>query len=105
MRISDWSSDVCSSDLYTYTYATLGEFLAWTIGWDLILELLTAAAVIAKYWGIYLATVFELFDVPIPTTVGVFGLAMDWGPLPIVRSEERRVGQEGVRRCRSRWSP
>src|SRR3546814_8896341 len=46
---------------YTYTYATLGEFLAWIIGWDLILELLTAAAVIAKYWGIYLATVFELF--------------------------------------------
>src|SRR3546814_10862484 len=38
---------------YTYTYATLGEFLAWIIGWDLILELLTAAAVIAKYWGIY----------------------------------------------------
>src|SRR3546814_160212 len=53
---------------YTYTYATLGEFLAWIIGWDLILELLTAAAVIAKYWGIYLATVFELFDVHIPTT-------------------------------------
>src|SRR3546814_1091767 len=67
---------------YTYTYATLGEFLAWIIGWDLILELLTAAAVIAKYWGIYLATVFELFDVHIPTTFGVFGLAMDW------RSEE-----------------
>src|SRR3546814_1129758 len=44
---------------YTYTYATLGEFLAWIIGWDLILELLTAAAVIAKYWGIYLATVFR----------------------------------------------
>lgn len=69
---------------YTYTYATLGEFLAWIIGWDLILELLTAAAVIAKYWGIYLATVFELFDVHIPTTVGVLGLAVDWGPLFIV---------------------
>src|SRR3546814_8043333 len=36
------------------------------------------------YWGIYLASVFELFDVHIPTTVGVFGLAMDWGPLLIV---------------------
>ena len=29
---------------YTFTYATLGEFLAWIIGWDLILETLTAAA-------------------------------------------------------------
>src|SRR5690606_7171798 len=45
---------------YTYTYATFGELLAWIIGWDLILELLTAGAVIAKYWGIYLATVFDL---------------------------------------------
>ena len=39
---------------YTFTYATMGELLAWIIGWDLILEMLTAAAVIAKYWGIYL---------------------------------------------------
>ncbi|MGY0797928.1 amino acid permease [Lysobacter sp. A286] len=69
---------------YTYTYATLGELLAWIIGWDLILELLTAGAVIAKYWGIYLSTVFDLFDVHIPTTIDVFGLGMDWGPLFIV---------------------
>src|SRR5690606_21292595 len=78
------SSIPVAGSAYTYTYATLGEFLAWIIGWDLILELLTAAAVIAKYWGIYLAMVFELFDVHIPTTIGVFGLAMDWGPLFIV---------------------
>ncbi|HZY34771.1 MAG TPA: amino acid permease [Rhodanobacter sp.] len=69
---------------YTYTYATLGEFLAWIIGWDLVLELLTGAAVIAKYWGIYLSTVFALLDVHIPTTLDVFGLAVDWGPLFIV---------------------
>ncbi|MBJ6982643.1 amino acid permease [Luteimonas sp. MC1572] len=69
---------------YTYTYATLGEFLAWIIGWDLILELLTAGAVIAKYWGIYLGMVFELFEIHIPTTVSLFGLSMDWGPLVIV---------------------
>ncbi|MGY1425457.1 amino acid permease [Lysobacter sp. A289] len=69
---------------YTYTYATMGELLAWIIGWDLILELLTAGAVIAKYWGIYLSTVFDLFDVHIPTTIDVFGLGMDWGPLFIV---------------------
>ena len=34
---------------YTYGYATLGELTAWIIGWDLILEMLTAGAVIAKY--------------------------------------------------------
>jgi APA family basic amino acid/polyamine antiporter len=78
------SSIPVAGSAYTYTYATFGELLAWIIGWDLILELLTAGAVIAKYWGIYLATVFELFDVHIATTFSVFGLAVDWGPLFIV---------------------
>ena len=78
------SSIPVAGSAYTYTYATLGEFLAWIIGWDLILELLTAGAVIAKYWGIYLATVFQLFDVDIPTTIDVAGVGVDWGPLFIV---------------------
>ena len=78
------SSIPVAGSAYTYTYATFGEFLAWIIGWDLLLELLTAAAVIAKYWGIYLSTVFALFDIDIPRTIGVFGLQMDWGPLFIV---------------------
>ena len=33
----------------------MGELFAWIIGWDLILEMLPGAAVIAKYWGVYLA--------------------------------------------------
>jgi len=78
------SSIPVAGSAYTYTYATLGEFLAWIIGWDLILELLTAGAVIAKYWGIYLAMVFQLFDVDIPTTIEVAGIGVDWGPLFIV---------------------
>lgn len=36
---------------YTYTYATLGEFMAWIIGWDLILEYLFAAATVAVGWS------------------------------------------------------
>src|SRR3954462_7087971 len=36
---------------YTYTYATLGEFLAWIIGWDLILESLFSAAAVAVSWS------------------------------------------------------
>ena len=35
---------------YTYSYATLGEFLAWIIGWDLILEYLFAASTVAVGW-------------------------------------------------------
>lgn len=78
------SSIPVAGSAYTYTYATLGEFIAWIIGWDLVLELLTAGAVIAKYWGIYLAMVFELFDVHIPTTIAVLGIGVDWGPILIV---------------------
>ncbi len=69
---------------YTFTYATLGELLAWIIGWDLILEMLTAAAVIAKYWGIYLSTVFDLAGWNVPSTISVFGLEVSWGAFVIV---------------------
>jgi basic amino acid/polyamine antiporter, APA family len=69
---------------YTFTYATLGELLAWIIGWDLILEMLTAAAVIAKYWGIYLSNVFTLWHWHIPATINVLGLDLSWGAFVIV---------------------
>ncbi|UPT66102.1 MAG: amino acid permease [Sphingobacteriales bacterium JAD_PAG50586_3] len=40
---------------YTYSYATLGEFLAWIIGWDLVLEYALGAATVAVSWSRYLA--------------------------------------------------
>ena len=46
---------------YTYAYATIGEIVAWIIGWDLILEFALGAAVVARGWSGYLA---ELFDLP-----------------------------------------
>src|SRR5436190_1710631 len=39
---------------YTYAYATLGEILAWIIGWDLILEYAMSAATVAAVWSKYL---------------------------------------------------
>ena len=39
---------------YTFTYTTVGEIMAWIIGWDLILEMLMAGSRISKYWGVYL---------------------------------------------------
>ncbi|NMR21351.1 amino acid permease [Cellulomonas fimi] len=69
---------------YTFSYATMGEFVAWIIGWDLILEMLLAAAVIAKFWGVYLSDAFGLFGVEIPTTLHLGGVAVEWGPIAIV---------------------
>ncbi len=52
---------------YTYSYATLGEFLAWIIGWDLILEYLFAASTVSVGWGGYMVSFLNDFGIHIPT--------------------------------------
>ena len=55
---------------YTFSYATLGEVVAWIIGWDLILELALGAATVASGWSDYLRVVLEdTFSVNLPTWV------------------------------------
>src|SRR3546814_19674587 len=81
MRISDWSSDVCSSDLcWTGTVDGLDVALSgrWA-EWDCRIHRLAALALEQD---------------------GFRGAVAD-----AVRSEERRVGKECVSTCRSRWSP
>jgi amino acid transporter len=46
---------------YTYAYTTLGELLAWIIGWDLILEYAMACACVAASWSKYLNTFLKVF--------------------------------------------
>src|SRR4051812_37646199 len=48
------SSIPISGSAYTYTYATMGEFLAWIIGWDLVLEYAVGAATVGIAWSEYL---------------------------------------------------
>jgi APA family basic amino acid/polyamine antiporter len=69
---------------YTFSYATFGEFIAWIIGWDLVLEFAVAAAVVAKGWSQYLATVFSQFGADVPTTVDVGPWGVDWGSLLLI---------------------
>jgi basic amino acid/polyamine antiporter, APA family len=54
---------------YTYTYATLGEFIAWIIGWDLILEYLFAASTVAVGWGGYVVSFLKDFGIIIPPSM------------------------------------
>jgi len=51
---------------YTYGYATLGEIIAWIIGWDLILEYAFGAATVASGWSGYFASLFADFGITIP---------------------------------------
>jgi basic amino acid/polyamine antiporter, APA family len=56
-----------SGSAYTYGYATLGEFAAWIIGWNLILEYLFAAGTVAVGWSGYVVSFLKDFGITIPT--------------------------------------
>jgi len=51
---------------YTYSYATMGEFVAWVIGWDLILEYAVGAATVAISWSRYLVKFFDNLGIALP---------------------------------------
>src|ERR1019366_2572247 len=53
---------------YTYSYATMGEFIAWIIGWDLVLEYAVAAAMVSISWSRYLVKLLSMFDIHLPAT-------------------------------------
>ncbi|HVV10905.1 amino acid permease [Amycolatopsis sp.] len=70
---------------YTFSYATFGEFMAWIIGWDLVLELAVGAAAVAKGWSVYLETVLGyIFGDGAKTSFSLGGLTVDWGALVLV---------------------
>jgi APA family basic amino acid/polyamine antiporter len=56
---------VCGS-AYTFSYASLGELVAWIIGWDLILELALGASTVAVGWSTYFADVIKQLGITIP---------------------------------------
>ena len=55
-----------SGSAYTYTYATMGEFVAWLIAWDLILEYGIAAATVSAGWSGYFNRMLQGFGISLP---------------------------------------
>src|SRR5881392_376170 len=51
---------------YTYSYATMGELVAWIIGWDLVLEYAVGAATVSIAWSEYFNRVLDWFGMRIP---------------------------------------
>src|SRR3546814_12943618 len=97
MRISDWSSDVCSSDLQNQRYLLRQQFTGMG---DQPLEPLQLVVELGPGHGIAVGKINGCDGQPAHfgfqiAAVGVVG----------IRSEERRVGKECVSTCRSRWSP
>ncbi len=55
-----------SGSAYSYSYATLGEFVAWFIGWCLVLEYLFAASTVAVGWSGYMNSFLDTLGIPLP---------------------------------------
>src|SRR3546814_16886487 len=95
MRISDWSSDVCSSDLWGRVHLHRLPLLR---------RERRARRMVPRHIGgrcVMTGSTFTLHRTEDPS--GISGVGdVAWG---IERSEERRVGKECVSTCRSRWSP
>jgi APA family basic amino acid/polyamine antiporter len=60
------SSVPVAGSAYTYAYATLGELVAWIIGWDLILEYALSAATVAVGWSGHLTSLLRDLGIPFP---------------------------------------
>src|SRR3546814_6021271 len=94
MRISDWSSDVCSSDLMEFAYQVETGLPSRIALYDAMIGVIEGASAGNR-----------AAEVAYASTVGGLknGLKRARGELD--RSEERREGKECVRTCRPRWSP
>jgi APA family basic amino acid/polyamine antiporter len=62
---------------YTYAYATMGEFIAWIIGWDLILEYAFGATTVAIGWSGYVTSFLKDLGLPIPAAFASAPLEYD----------------------------
>jgi APA family basic amino acid/polyamine antiporter len=70
MCYSEFSTMIpIAGSAYTYAYATMGELLAWIIGWDLVLEYAVGAATVSVSWSAYVARLFERFGIHLPQSL------------------------------------
>jgi len=76
-----------SGSAYSYSYATLGEGVAWFIGWNLVLEYLFAVATVSVGWSGYLVSLLDQqFGIHLPTPLSSTPFAKGPGDFDIVRT-------------------
>ncbi len=81
-----------SGSAYTYGYATLGEFVAWIIGWDLILEYLFAASTVAVGWSGYAVSFLYDLGISIPKLSAAAGTQLIEIPKAVAQSVHMYAG-------------
>jgi basic amino acid/polyamine antiporter, APA family len=72
---------------YTYAYATLGEFVAWIIGWDLILEYGISVAPTAAAWSGYVQSFLGTYGVTLPEALRVAHVVFARGGIDVAHSQ------------------
>src|SRR3546814_15132161 len=106
MRISDWSSDVCSSDLLNLaSNGTLSGTPTASGTFNVTVTATDANSQTAEHAYTLTIAVATLSVTPAAVPAGTVGVAYSQDFSTGGRSEERRVGKECVSTCRSRWSP
>jgi APA family basic amino acid/polyamine antiporter len=75
-----------SGSAYSYSYATLGEGIAWFIGWNLILEYLLAVATVSVGWSGYAVSLLEQLHIHIPSALSLAPLGPGADQMHIVRT-------------------
>ena len=68
---------------YTYAYATMGELLAWIIGWDLVLEYAVGAATVSISWSAYVVSFLHDLGIELPAQL----VASPWQPVQLPSGE------------------
>jgi APA family basic amino acid/polyamine antiporter len=70
MCYSEFSTMIpIAGSAYTYAYATMGELLAWIIGWDLVLEYAVGAATVSVSWSSYVAKLLHMYGIELPSNL------------------------------------
>jgi APA family basic amino acid/polyamine antiporter len=77
----------------TFSYATLGELVAWVIGWDLIPELALGASTVVVGWSRYFAEVLKQIGITLPTNVYTGTPSLTSPKIVATASEETRSPQ------------
>jgi len=73
-----------SGSAYTYSYAVMGEFVAWIVGWNLILEYAVSGAAVAVGWSGYMAGLLQSLGMPLPLSLKAGMFAVHGGGINIL---------------------
>ncbi len=84
-----------SGSAYTYAYATMGRFMAWFIGWNLVLEYLVSSSTIAVGWSGYFTELMSIFHINVPASLTNAPLCVIGDPPPCPTIVDNATGFMG----------